>query len=582
MIRTVLDLLPADDGGRRTGYGLLALTSVLLRAATCLLLIPLITALFGPDPAGAWPWLGLLTLAAATAWVVDSALARLGVDLGFALLNTTQHQIADRLTRVPLSWFTADRTATARQAISSGGPELVGLFTNLFTPVTVALLLPIALAAGLFLVAWPLGVAAVLSVPLLLGALWASTRIVRSADAEDDRAHGLLTERILEFARTQQVLRASRRADAARSEAGRASAAHYGTTLRLLLFQVPGQLLFSLAHQVALVLMAGTIAVLSVGGTISPPQAVALVLVAVRFLEPFSVLTELAPGLEKARITVERLRDVTSAPLARTADGRAEPSDLDPPRIEFREVSFRYPGADADALTEVSFTVDAGSTAAVVGPSGSGKSTVLALVAGLYSPDRGTVMINGRDCADLDPAVQAAWVSMVFQQPYLFDASIEDNILAGHPTATPEDVRTVSAVARVDSIADRDRSVVGEGGTALSGGERQRVSIARALIKPAPLLLIDEATSALDSENEAAVTHALGDDARGRTRVIVAHRRSSIDRADQVIFIEDGRVAEQGSIAELTRSGGRFAEFWRQQEESSGWKIRSADATVAD
>ena len=131
----------------------------------------------------------------------------------------------------------------------------------------------------------------------------------------------------------------------------------------------------------------------------------------------------------------------------------------------------------------------------------------------------------------------------------------------------------MSTLARVDVIADRERAVVGEGGRGLSGGERQRVSIARALIKPAPILLIDEATSALDSENDVAIIQALGNDARERTRVIVAHRRSSISRADQVIFIEDGAVAEQGSIADLTAQGGRFAEFWRQQEQSSHWRI---------
>lgn len=573
MIRTVIGLLPSDESGRITRYSLLAIVSVVLRAVTCLLLIPLITSLFGADPATAWPWLGWLTLATVSAWVVDTVLARLGVDLGFALLNSTQHRMADRLTRVPLGWFTADRTVTARQAISSGGPELVGLFTNLLTPLTGAVLLPIALAAGLFVVAWPVGLAAALAVPVLLGALWASTRIVRAADAADGRANGVLTERILEFARTQQVLRASRRADAARSEAGRASAARYGTTLRLLLFQIPGQVLFSVANQVALLLLAGTIAVLTVRGIFSPPEAVALVLVAVRFLEPFNALTEIAPGIENARGTLERLRNVTSAPLARITDAEEGPEVSRPPRIECRDVWFRYSGADSDAVAGLTFAIEAGNTTAVVGPSGSGKSTVLALIAGLHTPDRGQILINGQDVTELDPTTRAGWVSVVFQQPYLFDGSIEDNIRVGDPEASAEGVQAVSTLARVDVIADRERAVVGEGGRGLSGGERQRVSIARALIKPAPILLIDEATSALDSENDVAIIQALGNDARERTRVIVAHRRSSISRADQVIFIEDGAVAEQGSIADLTAQGGRFAEFWRQQEQSSHWRI---------
>ncbi|WP_155728679.1 ATP-binding cassette domain-containing protein, partial [Mycobacterium avium] len=167
--------------------------------------------------------------------------------------------------------------------------------------------------------------------------------------------------------------------------------------------------------------------------------------------------------------------------------------------------------------------------------------------------------------------------SVVFQHPYLFHGSIRDNVLAGDPGAGDDAYARAVALARVDELVarlpDGADSVVGEAGSALSGGERQRVSIARALLKPAPILLVDEATSALDTENEAAVVDALTADPRSRTQVIVAHRLASIGHADRVLFLDHGRVVEDGTVDELRAAGGRFAEFWRQQHEAAEWRI---------
>ena len=166
---------------------------------------------------------------------------------------------------------------------------------------------------------------------------------------------------------------------------------------------------------------------------------------------------------------------------------------------------------------------------------------------------------------------------MVFQHPYLFDGPILDNVRAGHPDADDKDVRNAMALARVDEIVSRlpdgESTRVGEAGAALSGGERQRVSIARALVKPAGVLLIDEATSALDTENETAITDAIRDDPRGRTRVIIAHRPGAIRHADQVLFVDDGKIVEQGSIEELTRRGRPF----RRVLAAAGAERRLAD-----
>jgi ATP-binding cassette, subfamily B, bacterial IrtB/YbtQ len=576
MIRTWISLVPADRRAKVTVYAVLAFVSVVVRAVGAVLLVPLVGALFSDTPQRALAWLGWLTVATVSGWIVDAMIARIGFDLGFAVLDHSQHDVADRLPGVRLDWFTADNTAISRQAIAATGPELVGLVVNLLTPLTTAVLLPAVIALALLPISWQLGVAALAGVPLLLGALWASLRLTRRADAAAGEANTALTERIIEFARTQQALRAARRVEPARSLVGSALAAQHTATMRLLGMQIPGQLLFSVASQLALIALAGATTALTMDGTLSVAEAVALIVVIARYLEPFTTVSELAPALESTRATLDRIQGVLSAPaVVAGADGLRDAAVAS--RIEFDDVAFGYDGASPPVLDGVSFALQPGTTTAIVGPSGSGKSTILALIAGLHQPTRGRVVIDGADAATLSAEARRAVSSVVFQHPYLFHGTIRDNVFAGNPTAGDDQFGRAVALARVDELIGRlpdgADTIVGEAGSALSGGERQRVSIARALLKAAPVLLVDEATSALDTENEVAVVDALTADPQARTRVIVAHRLASIRHADRVLFVDNGRVVEDGSIDELLTAGGRFSEFWRQQHEAADWHI---------
>ncbi|GFG67454.1 iron import ATP-binding/permease protein IrtB [Mycobacterium kubicae] len=575
MIRTWISLVPVDRRTKVISFAALAFGSVVVRAVATVLLVPLIGALFSDTPQRALAWLGWLTVATVIGWIIDTTTARIGFDLGFAVLDHTQHDVADRLPDVRLDWFSADNTATARQAIAATGPELVGLVVNLLTPLITAVALPAVIALALLPISWQLGAAALAGVPLLLGALWASVRLSRRADAAAADANSALTERIIEFARTQQALRAARRVEPARSMVGNALAAQHGATLRLLGMQIPGQLLFSIASQLALIGLAGATAALTVGGTLTVPQAIALIVVMARYLEPFTTVSELAPALESTRATLDRIHSVLTAP-AMSAGSTALHDGGTAPSIEFDDVTFSYAG-NTPVLDGVSFTLRPGSATAIVGPSGSGKSTILALIAGLHQPTSGRVLIDGIDVATLDANARREATSVVFQHPYLFHGTIKDNVFAGDPRADEERFARAIRLARVDELTarlpDGADTVVGEAGSALSGGERQRVSIARALLKGAPILLVDEATSALDNENEVAVVDALTADPQAHTRVIVAHRLASIRHADRVLFVDNGRVVEDGSIDELLSAGGRFSEFWRQQHEAAEWRI---------
>lgn len=577
MIRTLLALIPPGYTDFLRRFAVLTVLSVIIRAASVVFLVPLLSGLFDGDHDKALLWLGALTISTVVGWIIDRAISRSGFGLGFGIVDTAQHDVAERLSRVRLTWFNVSNTADARQAIAATGPDLAGLVVYLVVPVTGAVLLPAAIGIALFGVAWQLALVALAGVPLLLGAQWATTAITKKADAVADDANAELNARVIEFARTQEALRVSRRAEPERGLVGEALDRQHGATTRLLLFQIPGQVLFSLASQVALLALAGTTAWLAVRGEVSPAESVALIVVAVRYLEPFTVLAELGSGLETSRLTLKRIGIVLGAETDGPHEGTAARAELSgPPRIEFENVTFGY-GDGRPILDDLSLTIEAGSATAIIGASGSGKSTILGLIAGLHEPHSGRVLFDGVDVATLDLPARRALSSVVFQEPYLIQGSIEENVLAGDPAAGPERVAAATRLARVDEITGRlpdgVRSEVGEGGSVLSGGERQRISIARALLKPAPVLLIDEATSALDNENERAIVDALSGEGTPRTRIIVAHRQAGIRHADQVIVIDDGRIVEQGTPDQLLTAGGRFARFWEQQGASAGWKL---------
>jgi len=263
---------------------------------------------------------------------------------------------------------------------------------------------------------------------------------------------------------------------------------------------------------------------------------------------------------------------------AEVMDEPASRAELgEPGAVELDGVVFGYQTGER-VLDGVSLRVPARSMCAIVGPSGSGKTTIARLVARFWDAGSGTVRVGGADVRDMPTAQLMEQLSMVFQDVYLFDDTLAANIRVGDPRADDERVRRAAYLAGVTEIVDRLPggwdARVGEGGRALSGGERQRVSIARALLKRAPIVLLDEATSALDAENEANVVAAIEELRRASTLVVIAHKLETISAADQVVVLgDDGRVAQVGRHEQLVEVDGPYRDFWTQRTRARGWAL---------
>lgn len=296
-----------------------------------------------------------------------------------------------------------------------------------------------------------------------------------------------------------------------------------------------------------------------------PPGAMFAFITALLFAyDPAKRLARLKVNLEKAVVNARMIYEILD--LDETQQDRPGAADLVVAKgeIEFSEVDFSY-GSVSPVLKKLSFVVPSHKTTALVGPSGSGKSTIISLIQRFYDPDSGVILIDGQDITRVRKASLRQQTAYVSQQAYLFEGTIMDNIRYGRPDASDEEIHEAAKLANAhDFIIDQEQGYdtpVGENGVTLSGGQRQRVSIARAIVRNAPILLLDEATSALDNESEKLVQDALENVMSGRTTIVVAHRLSTVVNADQIVVIDDGKVIEAGTHAILSRKDGMYARF---------------------
>jgi ATP-binding cassette subfamily B protein len=319
-----------------------------------------------------------------------------------------------------------------------------------------------------------------------------------------------------------------------------------------------------------LTLMILTGAYLIVGGSLDLLSFVMFLIIGSRVYDPLTSSLMKFAELRYDERAGERILKLMNEP---EMQGESEPCGGT--EIVFDHVSFGY--GDKKVLRDISLTLKNGTMTALVGPSGSGKSTIMKLCARFYDPTSGRVLFGGQDEKTLDPEKLMTKISMVFQDVYLFQDTVKNNIRFGKGTATDNEIIAAAKKACchdfITALPKGYDTMVGEGGCTLSGGEKQRISIARAMLKDAPVVLLDEATASLDPENEVEVQRAIGELITGRTVIVIAHRLKTVKDADSIIVLMDGQIAEQGRHHELLASDGLYKKLWTIQMQSSGWAI---------
>lgn len=574
---------PLSAAGRTNFRQVTALSCIVgvVRGLSLIAFIPAAIALTSGRPAWGMnltAWLIVLALCALASFITEYLLAMRSYMVSFDFLSNMHRAIGDKVASLPLGSFRADTAGKMSRLVSRELMLLGEMFAHMYSPFIAAIVTSLTMLVGITVFSPALGLVCVLAIPVIAGGVWVARTCLNSGSALKEPPAQELSHRIVEYATKQGALRACGRSSSYKP-LERAEDTYGKAARRSLIRETIGQVVNGMAAQVVVVSLIIAIGLLAVGGSVSPVEAIVSIGLLLRFTQILVDIGTLASAFETRRPVLDLSHEVLSAPELPILPSSP---DQDPAcsgsAVALTDVSFAYE-ADHPVLRGVSFQVAPGTMTAIVGPSGCGKTTIARLVARFYDVDAGSVSVGGRDVCQWDTAQLMAQLSLVFQDVYLFDDTLEANVRIGRADASDDDVKEVARLSGVDEIVERLplgwNTRVGEGGRALSGGERQRVSIARALLKAAPIVLFDEATSALDPENENHITDAMDALRRNATLIVIAHKLDTITAADQIIVLDhSGRVAQVGTHAELySQSDGQYRAFWQARSRATGWKL---------
>lgn len=576
-MRRIIEMMAVAAGPYRPQWDRtvrITVLAALVNGLALVLLLPLVVALLNGDhQLGLWLLVGLGVLL-----VLESVL-RVG-ELGFSynlfpdLMGDMRLRLGEQLRRIP-----AEELARRRSG---------GLSTVLNQDVTMSLLsvsevasqflrlvvIPLAFVVALVVIDWRLLLGALVGAAVAAFFLARQNAALAKSQGEIGKADAETADRIVEYVQGLPVLKAAGQVGE-RSERLVNALHHQGTALRASIDQATFALTGgAIGANLAVAGVVAVGAVLVLGGELVPATAAAVVVAAAGLAEPLARAAAMTSVFEASAAAMNRIDEVLAIDPLPVPD---EPATITGHDIAFENVTFAYRGATAPAVRDVSLQLRAGTLTAFVGPSGSGKTTMTRLVSRFADPQQGRVLIGGTDIRDVTERELMRHIAVVFQDVHLFDTTIFDNVAMARPEASDAEVLAALEAANCGELIARlplgVQTRVGEIGNQLSGGERQRVAIARALLKDAPIVLLDEPTSALDTESEVMVQEAIDRLVADKTVVVIAHRLSTVVAADQIVVLEEGRVAEIGDHASLLDAEGRYAKMWAAQTRARGWTL---------
>ena len=485
----------------------------------------------------------------------------------------TRLSLAERLRKLPLGYFGKRDLADLTETIMGDVNRMEHVWSHVLGYLWGAYISTAIIAVCLLVYDWRLTIACLWGVPVAFALLFGARKLTARASERTKAAALRVSDGIQEALENVREIRAANQEARYLEGLNQKIDEHETVTIR-------GELGTGIFVNAASVIMrlgvATTILVgadLILSGQIDFMLLFLFLLVIPRVYAPFDQSLALIAEMFVSQVSADRINEIYDTPAVRGVD-TFQPQGHD---IVFEHVGFAYD--KKKVLDGVSFTAKEGEVTALVGPSGSGKSTCARLAARLWEISEGTIQVGGVDISTVDPEVLLTDYSMVFQDVVLFDDTVMENIRLGRRGATDEEVRAAAEAANCDEFVRRlpkgYDTPIGENGARLSGGERQRISIARALLKNAPIVLLDEATASLDVENETKVQEALSRLLRSKTVLVIAHRMRTVAGADHIVVLENGRVAEEGTPAELMGRGGLYRRMVELQSESAQWQLNA-------
>ena len=491
-------------------------------------------------------------------------------------VKSTRLSLAERLRKLPLGYFGKRDLADLTETLMGDVNRMEHVWSHVLGYLYGAYISTAIIAVCLLVYDWRLTIACLWGVPVAFGLLFGTRKISARASERTKQAAIRVSDGIQEALENVREIRATNQEVRYLAGLNQKIDDHEKVTIQGELgtgiFVNAASVIMRLG--VATTILAG--ASLIVSGQIDFMLLFLFLLVITRVYAPFDQSLALIAELFVSQVSADRMNEIYNTPTAEGVE-RFQPKGHD---IVFDHVGFAYD--KKNVLDGVNFTAREGEVTALVGPSGSGKSTCARLAARLWDVTEGTIRVGGVDISTVDPEALLTDYSMVFQDVVLFDDTVMENIRLGKRGATDEEVRAAAEAANCGEFIRRlpqgYDTPIGENGAKLSGGERQRISIARALLKNAPIVLLDEATASLDVENETKVQGALSRLLAGKTVLVIAHRMRTVAGADHIVVLENGHVAEQGTPAELMERGGLYRRMGELQSESARWKLNGTEA----
>jgi len=561
-----------------------AIIEGVLTAAPYLMLYLLLREVFAAAITPARIWMYGLAMAACV--LLRILAARIGVPLVFsgayAMMGQARLRIAEHLRRLPMGWFARQRSGDLGARLTSDLELIEHLWSHFLGVFVAGLAMPACVLLFLFWIDWRLALVVLAGVPLAVLALALGQHAVARSGARMIAASAAAQSALLEYVHGIAVIRNFGRFGEVWQRLLTVLSEHHHALLTVETKPAPWLAAYGF------LLETGYLSLLLVGawwladGTLTPATLLLFLVIALpvyRQLFDVGLSTLMLRFARRALVRIEQILAEPAIPepaVPKAPHGHA---------IVFEHVHFSYADNDAEedplpALVDLSCQIPAQGLTAVVGPSGAGKSTLVHLIARLWDVNAGSIRLGGVDVREIGTEALHQHIAMVFQDVLLFSGSVLDNIRIGKADASREDVieaaRRAQAHDFIEALPQGYDTVLDEGGHSLSGGERQRISMARALLKNAPILLLDEATASIDPSAEAEIQRAMAELARGRTVIVIAHHLNNIRHAEQILVLDKGRLLEQGTHAQLLNQNGLYARLWARQQQARQWRLRAA------